>query len=107
MALAVQEPFRAADEREEEREEEMSDDEDFAFPPVALDPFACGCGTPSCCECERNRRYEEEVVDDYLRMCGLTDPALKNDAVVRNLFFLHHHETREDRCVFAVWEELD
>jgi len=84
VAAVEPEPV-AATSAEQEQPEEEQEFELFG----TLDPvfYNCTCKDPQCWKCKEDREFEDEVVRDYIKMCGIKGHNLVKDNFVRSFAF--------------------
>ena len=63
-----------------------------------LDPvfYNCTCKDPQCWKCKEDREFEDEVVRDYIKMCGIKGHNLVNDNFVRSFAFAWKNAQEEE-----------
>ena len=80
---------KACPEPEEEQEFELFGTLDPVF-------YNCTCKDPQCWKCKEDREFEDEVVRDYIKMCGIKGHNLVNDNFVRSFAFAWKNAQEED-----------
>ena len=93
VAAVEPEPV-AATSAEQEQPEEEQEFELFG----TLDPvfYNCTCKDPQCWKCKEDREFEDEVVGDYIKMCGIKGHNLVNDNFVRSFAFAWKNAQEEE-----------
>ena len=63
-----------------------------------LDPvfYNCTCKDPQCWKCKEDREFEDEVVRDYIKMCGIKGHNLVKDNFVRSFAFAWKNAQEEE-----------
>ena len=104
MAAVEPEPARgaeplAAEVEPEPRPEQEQPEEEQEFELFGtLDPvfYNCTCKDPQCWKCKEDREFEDEVVRDYIKMCGIKGHNLVNDNFVRSFAFAWKNAQEDD-----------